>query len=95
MTMQSFEELNSQSTEREEEIQRAIRPEAHDNDPEKEQNTQSELDCRHLLLTKHWDSVADMGKADKISSYSCNTCGAVFSPEEAEQIARSQQSITL
>ncbi|MEX1022063.1 MAG: hypothetical protein WD058_02840 [Dehalococcoidia bacterium] len=39
--------------------------------------------CGHLTLIPHWDSAADMGAADKISNYHCESCHEQFTREEA------------
>lgn len=42
--------------------------------------------CNHAALAPHWDVAADMGKADSVSSYTCESCGAVFTREQAERL---------
>ena len=42
--------------------------------------------CPHVALIPHWDSAADMGKPDKASRYTCESCGAAFSREEGERL---------
>ena len=44
------------------------------------------VDCPHGVLVPKWNSVADMGKKDKISSYSCDSCHRSFNPEEGEAL---------
>jgi hypothetical protein len=39
--------------------------------------------CPHTALSARWDTIADMGKQDKISSYVCTACGKVLTPAEA------------
>lgn len=46
--------------------------------------------CVHVGLTARWDSVADMGSEARATSFVCATCGAEFTPHEAEAI-RSRQ----
>jgi hypothetical protein len=41
--------------------------------------------CPHLALVPRWDSVNDMGKPEKITSYICDGCHAPFSREEGER----------
>lgn len=41
-------------------------------------------ECQHTTLAPRWDSAADMGKADKVVSYRCGSCGAEFSAAEGE-----------
>ena len=43
-------------------------------------------ECAHAALVPRWDSAADMGKSDLISSYYCEGCATVFSPAEAAAI---------
>ena len=43
-------------------------------------------ECSHWELAPRWDSAADMGKKDKITSYACTSCKETFTPEEAERI---------
>ncbi len=44
-------------------------------------------ECAHHELAPRWDSAADMGKKDKITSFTCGSCKQSFSPEEAERLA--------
>ncbi len=41
--------------------------------------------CPHTSLTPRWDAADDMGKMDKVTRYSCESCGTTFSREEAER----------
>jgi hypothetical protein len=43
-------------------------------------------ECGHREMAPRWDSVADMGKKDKVSSFACTSCQESFTPEEARQI---------
>ena len=43
-------------------------------------------ECPHTALVPRWDDAQDMGKQDKISGYSCEGCGEIFSPEEGEKL---------
>lgn len=43
-------------------------------------------ECAHGALVPRWDSAADMGKSDLISSYYCEGCATLFSPAEAAAI---------
>lgn len=36
--------------------------------------------CAHVTLVPHWDSAADMGDHSKVSSWTCDACGATLSP---------------
>ena len=40
--------------------------------------------CPHGVLTPHWETIADLGREELATSYVCESCGAVFSPEEAK-----------
>ena len=39
--------------------------------------------CPHTALVPRWDSVDDMGKEDRATSYFCQGCEQTFTPEEA------------
>ncbi len=39
--------------------------------------------CQHWDLAPRWDSAADMGKEDLVTHYSCCSCGATVSKDEA------------
>lgn len=43
-------------------------------------------ECPHTSLVPRWDEAEDMGKEDKISSYTCEGCGATFSVEEGNRL---------
>jgi hypothetical protein len=42
--------------------------------------------CSHATLTARWDNIEDMGHEERASSYRCETCGAEFSPAEAQKL---------
>ena len=42
--------------------------------------------CPHTTLLPRWDSAADIGKADKASSYTCDTCKQAFTVEAAQAL---------
>lgn len=42
--------------------------------------------CAHRQLVPLWDSVADLGKKDKITRYKCDHCHETFTPEQAEAL---------
>ncbi len=44
-------------------------------------------ECNHWEMAPRWDNAADMGKKDKVTSYTCTSCGESFSPEEARRVA--------
>jgi hypothetical protein len=55
--------------------------------PESEAVVQEEpvsTSCPHTALVPRWDSVEDMGKEDKATSYFCQGCERTFTPEEAQ-----------
>ena len=39
--------------------------------------------CPHVALAPRWDSVEDMGKPDKATSYYCQACNRTLTPDEA------------
>ena len=57
--------------------------------------TDYEGGCRHLVLLPRWDSVEDMGREDKITGYTCESCNSYFPLEQAEEIRRVNHAITL
>lgn len=42
--------------------------------------------CPHTALTARWDSVQDMGKDDKATSFLCTACNEEFTPEVATEL---------
>jgi transposase-like protein len=44
------------------------------------------VECPHAAVTARWESAADMGKTELVSSYVCESCGATFSREEGERL---------
>jgi hypothetical protein len=49
-----------------------------------------ETTCLHTTLTPSWDSVADMGRDEKATGYTCQGCGQRFSPAEGRALRRSE-----
>jgi len=45
-----------------------------------------ERSCLHGALVPRWDSVGDMGREDKATSYRCDSCGAEFTPDEVHEL---------
>jgi hypothetical protein len=45
-----------------------------------------QAECPHTTLLARWDSVDDMGKNEKATSFVCDSCHAEFSPDETEAI---------
>ncbi len=41
--------------------------------------------CPHAVLMPRWDSVEDMGNADKVTRFICEACHEEFTPEEARE----------
>jgi hypothetical protein len=41
------------------------------------------VNCAHRDLAPRWDSAVDMGKKEKITSFTCGSCKQSFSPDEA------------
>ena len=50
----------------------------------------AEKTCPHTTLTPRWDSVADMGNEEKVTSYTCQGCNQHFSPEEGRTLRRTE-----
>lgn len=42
--------------------------------------------CPHPTLTPQWDSAEDMGNADKVARYMCDSCKTLLSREEWERL---------
>ncbi len=42
--------------------------------------------CPHTALTARWDSVQDMGKDEKATSFLCTACNEEFTPEQATEL---------
>ena len=42
-----------------------------------------QTECPHSVLVPRWDSVQDMGIAEKATRYMCEACKEMFEPEEA------------
>jgi hypothetical protein len=42
--------------------------------------------CPHTTLTPRWDSVADMGNTEKVTSYTCQGCNQEFSAAEGRTL---------
>ena len=40
-------------------------------------------ECFHGVLVAKWDSAEDLGNEEKATSFTCESCGSSFSPEEA------------
>ena len=46
--------------------------------------------CPHTALTPRWDSVADMGNAEKVTSYTCQACNQSFTAAEGRALLASE-----
>ncbi len=46
--------------------------------------------CSHLVMVPRWDSVDDIGHAERATSYRCEACGREFSPTEARSLQSSE-----
>jgi hypothetical protein len=44
------------------------------------------VECPHSVLVPRWESVQDMGIADKATRYMCEACKQMFTPAEANQL---------
>jgi len=42
--------------------------------------------CVHGVRIAHWDSAGDMGHADRVSYFVCESCGATLTPEESQAL---------
>ena len=42
--------------------------------------------CPHVALMGRWDSAADMGKEDKVTTFLCDACHMSFSPDEGRRL---------
>lgn len=52
------------------------------------------VQCGHVALVPHWDSLADMGHQDRVSFFRCDACGTVFTPAEAFTLRHHQAEQT-
>jgi hypothetical protein len=46
--------------------------------------------CPHSALTARWDSIEDIGHEERATAYICEACGQTFTPQEAEELRRSE-----
>lgn len=47
--------------------------------------------CPHTTLVPRWNTAEDMGKDDKISEYTCESCGSTFSAEEGRRLIAEEE----
>ncbi len=45
-------------------------------------------ECTHSSLVPRWDDPADMGYEDKVTAYTCSSCGESFSPDQKTELER-------
>jgi hypothetical protein len=62
----------------------------HREDAAPEEDETIETVCEHVTLIPKWDSAGDIGRADRISSYRCEACGAEFTLPEAQQLRETE-----
>lgn len=48
--------------------------------------------CEHVTLIPRWDSAEDIGHADRVASYRCESCGAEFTLEQSELLRATEQA---
>lgn len=46
----------------------------------------AEPECPHVSLVPHWDTAEDIGHAEKVTRYECESCKASFGKEEGERL---------
>lgn len=46
----------------------------------------AEPECPHVALVPHWDAAEDIGHADRVVRYECESCKASFGREEGERL---------
>jgi transposase-like protein len=46
--------------------------------------------CVHVTLVPKWNSVADMGHEDRVSSYTCESCGQSFTAAEGRALRETE-----
>jgi hypothetical protein len=44
------------------------------------------VECPHRALTARWDSLEDIGKEERATSFRCESCGAEFSGDEGRAL---------
>ena len=53
---------------------------------EREPTEAPAVECSHVSLVARWDSIEDMGREDRATSFVCEACGAAFSPEAGRKL---------
>lgn len=51
------------------------------------------VECPHGTLVPRWDSAEDLGKQDKITHYTCESCQKTLTPDEAAVIKAAEPSL--
>jgi len=49
-----------------------------------------ELACEHVTLIPRWSNARDVGRGTAVSTYQCEACGAVFTPDEAVSLRETE-----
>ena len=75
--------------------QAVIRGQAHadraaQRQPQEQPSTLDVPPCPHTTLVPRWDSVADMGKEDKVTSYTCEGCAQSFTGAEGRALRQTE-----
>ena len=52
--------------------------------------TENAPGCQHVVLLPHWDLPENMGQEKLANSFSCQVCGARFSPDEAQHLRETE-----
>ena len=47
-------------------------------------------ECPHTNLVPKWDEAGDIGHEDRASRFDCGTCGATFTPAEAQELRETE-----
>lgn len=47
-------------------------------------------ECPHTNLVPKWDEPDDIGHEDRASHFDCGTCGATFTPAEAQELRETE-----
>lgn len=55
-----------------------------------QRNEDPVAECAHTVLTARWNSVEDIGIADRATSYVCAGCNQTFTAEEGKRIVAEQ-----
>jgi hypothetical protein len=55
-------------------------------DEEAQQSPADAAECIHGVLVPHWETVDDIGKDDRVTSYRCESCHVTFSREEGQRL---------